>query len=404
MSVGNRSNDKIYDITVVGGGIIGLLFAARLSLLSENLEICVIQDAHPTLNWLQEDLPDRVSALNNASKELFEELGLWDSILDEAAPYFHMFVWDKESRAEIEFDRSEIGLSSLGYIVPTRILQKTLWEYLSSKSQIHLETGSYPINLQVNSKFVDLQLKEKIFRSRLLVGADGATSWVHQAAGFERYDHDYHHFALTACVRTEKPHDNTAFQCFSQDEILAFLPLKDLHVASIVWSAPPRKVDQLIQLSSDEFNFSLMQAIEGKLGSILSSEKKCSFPLRLRHSKAYAKARIALIGDAIHTIHPLAGQGMNLGFKDAVCLSDCIKQAYENGRDIGSLSVLRAYERSRVGDNWKMIALMSLIKGFFCNDLKWSFPFRPFFVNQVKQHAFVKRYLMRQASGVKIFS
>lgn len=390
---------KTCDITVVGGGIIGLMFAARLSLLAEDLEICVIQDVMPVLHWEQDELPDRVSALNRSSQKLFEALNLWDSVLQEAAAYFHMVVWDKVSGAEIVFDRSEIGAPDLGHIVPNRILQKVLWNYLSSKPQIHLETGFSPAALQINPEFVDLQLKEKIIRARLLVGADGAASWVHSQLGFERHEHDYHHSALTACVRTEKSHDYTAFQCFSSGEILAFLPLKDLHQSSIVWSASPERVAYLKQLSPEHFNASLMEAIDGKLGCIKISEKKLSFPLKMRHSKSYVRERAALMGDAIHTIHPLAGQGMNLGLLDAVCLSDFIKEAHEQRRDIGRLSVLRCYERFRVGDNWKMIGAMSAIKRFFCNDSKWLLPFRRFGMNQVNQYAVIKKYLMHQALG-----
>lgn len=390
---------KTCDIAVVGGGVIGLMFAARLSLFAEDLKICVIQDVMPVLNWPQNELPDRVSALNRSSQKLFEALGLWESILQEAAAYFHMFVWDKASGAEIAFDRNEIGAPDLGHIVPNRILQKVLWVYLSSKPQIHLEVGSSPIALQIHSEFVDLQLKEKIIRSRLLVGADGVNSWVARQVNFEQHEYDYHHSGLTACVRTEKSHDHTAFQCFSSGEILAFLPLKDLYQSSIVWSASPLRVDYLTQLSTDDFNKSLMQAIEGKLGHVIDAEKKQTFPLKMRHSKSYVKERVALIGDAIHTIHPLAGQGMNLGLLDAVCLSEFIKEAHEQRRDIGRLSVLRRYERFRVGDNWKMILAMNAIKSFFCDDSKWLLPFRRFGMSQVSQHTVIKKYLMHQALG-----
>lgn len=390
---------KRYDIAVVGGGIVGLMFAARLALLTDDLEICVIQDSEPLLDWPLEELPDRVSAINRSSQLLFESLGLWEMILEEGAPYFQMSVWDKASGAEIRFDRREMGCSDLGHIISNRILQKALWEYLSSKPQIHIETGEAPVALKVHPEFVDLQLKEKMIRVRLLVGADGAASWVHKQAGFERYEHDYDHCALIACAQTQKPHQDTAFQSFFSGEILAFLPLKDPNYSSIVWSASPDKIKHLMQLSEEEFCFSLENAIDGRLGEIKRIEEKMAFPLKMRHSKSYVKERIALIGDAIHTIHPLAGQGMNLGLLDAHCLSEFIKEAHEKKRDIGQLSILRRYERFRVGDNWKMITAMSAIKGLFSNDSKWWVPFRKFGMNQVNQLGLIKKYFMEQALG-----
>ncbi len=387
------------DITIVGGGIIGLMCAARLSLYAEDLEITIIQDKAPVLNWKADELPGRVSAINRFSQRLFETLGLWELVLQEATPYYHMLVWDKESGGQVAFDSMEVEEPDLGHIATNRILQKVLWQYLSSRPQVCLKTGEVPLSFKMHEAFVALELEKSTIQSRLLIGADGAASWVRRQLGFECYEQNYGHSALTVCVHLEKPHAYTAYQCFSDGEILAFLPLKDPHQASIVWSASPQRAEHLKQMPFEAFNAALMNAIEGRLGQVACINERLTFPLSMRHSKSYVRDRVALIGDAIHTIHPLAGQGLNLGLQDAICLADFIKKAHEQRRDIGGLATLRRYERARVGENWKMIAAMDGLKRIFCHPVRGLLPFRKFGMKHVDQSRLIKKYFIREALG-----
>ncbi|MFU8797516.1 MAG: FAD-dependent monooxygenase [Gammaproteobacteria bacterium] len=325
-------NNFDYDILIIGGGVIGLTLACALR--NAPLKIALVSGHHTA--------DRRVSAINRASQHIFESLGIWKAIGAQGiSPYQAMQVWEAEGRPPLDFNCVEVGEPNLGYIIENQAILSALKGAIDTS----------PIKCYTELNWQNLS-------AHLIVGADGARSHVRAWADIEIAQHDYDHHALVTTVQTELPHQRTARQIFLSTGPLAFLPLVDPHQCSIVWSSSPEHIQQLVHRAPDEFKVALEQAFEYKLGQLTLLTDRLSFPLRMQHAQQYVKKGVALIGDAAHTLHPLAGQGMNLGLLDAACLAEVLFNAVGKNRDIGSLSTLRRYERWRKGHNSAMLMAM----------------------------------------------
>lgn len=211
--------------------------------------------------------------------------------------------------------------------------------------------------------------------------------------------HDYNHIAIVTTVQTELPHQATAWQRFLKTGPLAFLPLQNPNTSSIVWSTVPEHANELLAMDEVEFRNALCDAFESRLGGIIQIDKRYHFPLQMRHAKNYVKEHIALIGDAAHTIHPLAGQGVNLGLLDALCLVETVVDAVNKHRNYASMTTLRRYERWRKGDNLAMLAMVEMLKSLFMSDKALVKNFRSFGLNFTDRVSFLKNFFAKYALG-----
>ncbi len=356
-----------FDVVISGAGLVGLALAAALG--REGFRVAILEAREPVTEWDAGSIDLRVYAISRASQRLFESLGIWSDIQPLAQPYRDMRVWDAGSDGEVHFDSAELGESDLGHIIESRVIERAL---LGAMEKLETVTRFCPAGL---SGFKQVDRRQQIeldngasLTTRLLVGADGKQSRVRELAGIHLQVSDYGQQALVAVVATEKLHAETAWQRFLPSGPLAFLPLHDGR-CSIVWSATSDKAHALLALDDEAFCHALGEAFEYRLGNIVDVGERVLFPLQARSAAKYVQPGLALVGDAAHVVHPLAGQGVNLGLKDVQALADTLRVAREQDRDIGAFSVLRRYERARRGDNALTLATMSGFKQLFGSTL-----------------------------------
>jgi len=371
------AKQSVYDAVIVGGGLVGTTLACALAAeLGESFSIAVIEVREPSpLPVMNEETPfePRVSALTQASRQLLTNIGVWPEITQQRFCLMkNMSVWDAEGTGRIEFRGEDLGQSELGFIVENRITVACLFERLKHFKNIELITPATIADLSEQQadglRRVRLDNGREL-AAKLVVGADGAMSKVRDLSGIFLREKAYQQSAIVTTVRTEKPHQHTAWQRFLDTGPLAFLPLRtsegDDHCCSIVWSVDDDQVDTLMALEDDAFKAALERAFESKLGRICEVDPRFVFPLRQRHAVSYVEAGLALVGDAAHTIHPLAGQGVNLGMLDAAVLTEELKRAQKRELSSGDLSVLQRYQRRRRGDNSLMMGAMRGFKLLF---------------------------------------
>ena len=362
---GCRLTEPQCDVAVVGGGMVGTALA--LALAREGFAVTLIEARAPGEAWDDDSFDLRVSAITRASQHLLDNLGVWDGIVaDRATPYSHMHVWDRAGAGEIHFDAADIAEPDLGHIIENRVIVRALWQALR---QTDVERH-VPAKLRrlVYDDGVELQLEDRRrVRARLVVAADGAHSQVRELVGIQTRGASYDQHALVATVHAELGNRSTAWQRFMVDGPLALLPMRD-DLFSIVWSTRPDEAERLAAIDETAFDELLTEASEARLGRLTLRGARAVFPLRLLHAEQYVRPRVALVGDAAHVIHPLAGQGVNLGLLDAGALVDALCAGRAVGRPVGALRDLRQYERSRKGHNTATQLVMDGFKHLFSND------------------------------------
>lgn len=346
MSVpGERRRTVALDIAVVGGGMVGA--AAALALARAGFATALLEARAPK-SWQASDEVDlRVVGLAPSSIELLDGLGVWTSIRTaRSGPYAHMHVWDAESGASLHFDAADEGRDLLGHIVENNLVQWTLWQALDAAGVRRLCPAEVR-GIDAREDRITLELADgETLAARLVVAADGAASPLRELAGIATHGHDYAQRAVVAHVATERPHEQTAWQRFLPSGPLALLPLADGR-SSVVWSLPEDEAQRVLQLSDADFMHELGVASDFRLGRITATTKRAAFPLKLQLADTYQAERLVLLGDAAHAVHPLAGQGVNLGLRDVIELRDVLVAARDAGRDIAATDVLRRYARRR---------------------------------------------------------
>ncbi|MBK2267595.1 UbiH/UbiF/VisC/COQ6 family ubiquinone biosynthesis hydroxylase [Francisella philomiragia] len=384
------------DVVIVGGGMVGLSLA--LSLHQNGLQVAVIEAREMNYKHLNSDrVETRVSAINHTSKRLLEDLGVWNAIKsNRISPYYQMCVWDDVPSESITISAEEISEHSLGNIVENDVITQALITEISNTG-IEIFTNQKIEKIQKNGNTELVVLADKIIETSLIVGADGANSFVRDYFNFETKVKPYKHTAIVATLELEKQHNQTAYQRFYDKGVLAFLPLENPNKASIVWSVKTDYADFLMSLADEKFELELAKAINNTLGSVKLLSKRFSFELIQRHAKSYIKSNVVLVGDAAHTIHPLAGQGVNIGFKDVIALSKVVSEAFAKGRLIGHISTLDKYQRERKLDNTKMIALMKAFKEVFGSENDYIKKARRAGFEFVDKYSIVKSLVVKQA-------
>jgi 2-octaprenylphenol hydroxylase len=392
-------NASEFDIIILGGGLVGL--AAANLCAQQGFSVALVERQEPHLTWDENHFDIRCSAISKASQILFQEMGVWGSMVKErVSPYQHMHVWDALGFGEITFDAAEVGAANLGHIIENRVMQKALWLHAKQSTRVHFFVPANPTALQVEPDHVFLTLHDQThLKAKLIIGADGGHSWLREFIHIESKQHDYHQSALVATVRTELSHQQTAWQRFLPEGPLAFLPLNS-GLSSIVWTSTTEKTKTLMSLAEAKFCEELAHAFDYRLGSILSTAERRDFSLSRMHANRYIGNRVALIGDAIHVIHPLAGQGVNLGLGDVQKLVETLSSANKRTSDIGHHLVLRKYERARKGQILSTLLAMDFLNHTFMREDTLSLGLRSIGLNFVDKTAFLKKKMMLQAMGL----
>lgn len=384
-----------YDVIIVGGGMVGATLAIALA-EQNNLSIAIVEaQLPPTLD--KNDYPDlRVSSLTRASESLLKNLDIWQHLIPSRISTFtDIKVWETQQNT-LHFNSADIGEPLLGYIVENRNIQQACLARCTQLTNIELFNPAKPKSL--TDTILELEDGRKL-KADLIIAADGSHSSLRDWAGIKTKGWGYHQSAIVCTVTTTKPHQQTSRQRFLSEGPLAFLPLADPHQCSIVWSNSTEEAELLCQLDDDTFKNTLSKAFEDTLGDLTDISQRASFPLSLRHATDYVKPGFALVGDAAHTIHPLAGQGVNIGFLDAATLAATVFEAHQKGRSIASLHTLKKYQRRRKGDNLVMQLTMDAFNRAFGSELppiRWA---RQFGMQIVNNNVLLKKYFMKQGSG-----
>ncbi|OGT42697.1 MAG: hypothetical protein A3F13_09555 [Gammaproteobacteria bacterium RIFCSPHIGHO2_12_FULL_40_19] len=394
---------KSYDIIIVGGGIVGLTLACALARLT-SLRIAILEAQSQFTPWSSLHYHSRVSAITLASQRIFQALGVWHEMQTKRVSSFKkMHVWDAKTRAKLDFDVNEIAETELGFIIENNLIQSVLEKHIQQCPSITLFTSIILKRLIENKNNIELITDNNgIFAANLVVAADGVNSWVRQQAGIGLDRYDYQQIAIVATVKTALPHQHIAQQVFLETGPLAFLPLSDPHTSSIVWTLPVAEAQQYKTMGQEGFKNSLSQAFEYKLGCVQSIEE-CSFlPIVKQQAMQYMKSHLALVGDAAHVIHPLAGQGVNMGLLDVASLFDVIMQAMHDNKSFTNDFVLRRYERWRKADNFAMAIGVDLIKNVFMSDRALIKLLRSSGIKMVSELGWLKKAMISHAVGNRI--
>lgn len=365
--------NKTFDVVIVGAGITGLTVAALLaqSPQSNRLRLTVIDAAARPVFSADDDVALRVSAVALGSAALLESVGAWEFVQDSrVGAYDRMRVWDESghahSSAALSFDAAEFAVPQLGFIVENVLLQQALLNVLDN-SDVELVFEAPISALQVEGQKYSVAIDNRSFDADLVIGADGARSFVRKSVAISTRDWPYGQSAIVTHLTPEKPHQNTAWQRFLRDGPLGMLPLSDGRI-SVVWSTRENVAEQALTASDEELGKMLSAASDNVLGALTVAGPRGAFPLVARHAEKYVLPGIALIGDAAHAVHPLAGQGANLGLQDAAVLAQVISTALAKDECPGDRPVLRRYERERKGENAQMMHLMTGLNRLFATD------------------------------------
>jgi len=399
-----------YDLVIVGAGLVGATLACAIAQTdaAQNLRIAVIEASSDVQRFSGKNFDPRVVALTHASQKLLTEIGCWDEIVAQrVCAYREMKVWDGEGTAAIAFDCAEVQQSHLGHIVENSVIVNQLRERMAQHKNIFLiqpvaVVQVIPAQAEFPRARVQLTNGDEI-TTALLIAADGAQSKVRELAEFSTREWDYGQQAIITTVRTEQSHEFTAWQRFMHTGPLAFLPLQrdgDAHSCSIVWSADDALAAELMSLDDEAFCTRLTTAFEAGLGRVVSCDKRYAIPLRQRHATTYIQPGIALVGDAAHNIHPLAGQGVNLGLQDVMALAQEIERALARGIPLADYSILRRYQRQRLAGNLGMMTAMEGFKRLFGSrslPVNWL---RNTGMRQLNSVAAIKKIIINSALGV----
>lgn len=393
------SNARQYDVLIVGGGIVGLTLACELA--GSDFSVAVIERQPPRT---VSDTPKcRVSAINRFAIRQYEQCGAWQPPLNARAGAFEkMTVWDYQGAGQISFDSAELGLPALGVIIENNVLQQMLYAAAQQADNIQLLCPQEIESIRYQGDAGELPsvmlASGETLVTELLVGADGVNSRVREAAMIPRSRKSYQQQALVCNVSTSESHENTAWQCFLPGGPLAFLPMFNGQ-SSIVWSLDDALAEEKMILSEADFKAALAEAFEYRLGEITAVGPRYLFPLSHGHARDYVKPRLALVGDAAHNIHPLAGQGANLGIADAAALAQVIKDARAKGRQWWAEHTLKKYQRRRKGANQLMELSMTGFKQLFGNDNALLAEIRNAGLTLVDHLPALKYRLIKQALG-----
>jgi 2-octaprenyl-3-methyl-6-methoxy-1,4-benzoquinol hydroxylase len=356
---------EAFDVVVIGAGVVGS--AAALALASAGLRVAIVEAREPP-RWQAAEPDLRVYAFAPDSQALLERLGVWDSVrAARVQPYRRMRVWDAAAGGEMDFDADAFGRDNLGHIVEHALLVDRLWAAVARHPGIRRHCPARLLELAQDDAGASVVLDEgSRLRTRLVLGADGAASQVRALAGLASDEHEYRQRAVVAYVTTTEPHQDTCWQRFLPSGPLAFLPCADGR-SSIVWTLPEAEAQRLLAVDDAAFCAELTRAFDARLGEVTGVSARKAFPLRRQLAKDMLRGRIALVGDAAHVVHPLAGQGVNLGLRDVAALAEWAGKAQAGGSDFAAAHRLQRWARTRVSENALAAYSFEAINRLFSN-------------------------------------
>jgi len=392
------------DVIIVGAGMVGLALACALK--DTGLQVVVIERGEPAVRKsLGRDC--RVSAIVKGNVEILKGLGVWQYMQADASPMRAMRIWDNQQAGGIRFNAAEIGAEALGYLVENSLTQSAMHKALLDSDTVEFYCPAEIAEIdwhdhQAEREQVRICLADgRVLRAPLIVGADGPRSWVREQAGIQTWQRDYGQKGIVATVRPEHPHRGHAFQRFLPTGPLAMLPMTD-DLCSIVWSADTAEADRLMAMSDADFLNALNLTFGPILGRITEAGERAAFPLKGQLAKHVVRERVALVGDAAHCIHPLAGLGVNLGLRDAMVLAQEIADAHRYDEDWGELDVLNRYMQQRMPDVLSVMASMEGLHQVFTGSLPGLRDLRGMGMRLMGNAGGIKELLMRNSTGLSL--
>jgi 2-octaprenylphenol hydroxylase len=388
---------KKWDAVIVGGGMVGATVA--LGLGQQGMSVLLLEKQAIETSWKADSAYQmRVSALTRASEKILRNLGAWQGIENRRFhPFTAMHVWDEVTPGEIHFSAKDMGEPNLGYTIENDVIQSALWEQVEVCDNITvlLDHRLESLRLENDQAWLTLESVGEI-QTELLIGADGAMSQVRELACIGLDTHDYEQCAVVGCVKTELSSEDTCWQRYTQNGPFAYLSMGE-NVSSIAWYLPMEKMQWALALSDKDFAEEVSKASDYRLGAVVEVAERGAFPLVRRHAEHYVKPHLALVGDAAHTVHPQAGQGVNLGLLDAAALIETVLDAKALNKAWGRYSVLRKYERWRRGDNALVQRSMEAFDWLFKQDSSLKVIVRKGLLPLANRLTPIKNWLMGQA-------
>ncbi len=383
------------EIVIVGGGVVGLTMA---NMLAQNINLSIrVLEPKTYKNTIANDYDLRCSAITPMVQEMLVNLGIWQEITKHRIGHYNkMLIWDQEIHNSLEFKASDYNLLNLGYIIENQVLQHELYSLLKTSNNVEIITDSVK-DIKQDANNVFLELQNKTILADFLIAADGANSKIRKLLNIPVYKKNYAQIAIVGVVKTQYCHDNSAMQRFIDGDTVAFLPLAEDNLCSIVWSTSIDKANNLLQLSSEEFAKELGLAFDYKLGMLALETEHKGFDLQLQHAQNYVLPKIAFIGDAAHVIHPMAGQGLNLGMLDCLSLSKVFHNNIVHDVDY---KLLRKHERERKWHNSSMLLGVDTIGKIFAMRNTTISSARQFTLRMLNNHSLLRSKIVGYATGL----
>ena len=390
-----------YEAIIVGGGVVGASLALLLG--QAGMRICLLDKGSPSRVQQTDLFKGKTASLNLASIELFKKLGIWEKVDQYSKEFTNIEVWDSEGSSAITFNAQDISETKLGKVAHNNNIISSLFELLQKLPTVDLLENESVLSINNIEELIEIKTDSGLnLTANLIVGSDGSMSSIRSLSSIPIRTWSYEQTAIVSLLESEIPINKTAYQIFTSTGPIALLPVtvEGENLVSLIWSADKVYAEKLLSLRDSEFLEELKLKTEGKLGHFKIREAISSFPLHQLHAKEYFSERTVLVGDSAHTIHPLAGQGLNLGLSDVIDLSERILSLRREGRDIADEQMLKAYSDSREKINLRMTALMEAFKRGFGSKNPWVKLGRNLAFSVANETKFLKKKFIKEAAGI----
>ena len=394
-----------YDIAIIGGGIVGLTVA--LGLKDSGLKVAVIE-AQAKSDAIAKG---QAYAIHLCSRQIWQKLGIWEELEPLIEPFTRVKLTDGNFPHVVEFHPKDIKSDAVGHVAEHRAICQVMFEALKDSDNITLFNPVKVDQLSIESDIATLNLQSlsKEFpdcppqiRTRLIIGADGTNSKVRQHCGIKTRGWRYKQSCIVATVQSELPHNNTAYEKFWPSGPFAILPSTPKE-CRIVWTVHEKDADQLVNMDLDSFTEQLQQRYGHQMGKIQVVSQRYAFPAKIEHATDYVRSRVALVGNAAHTYHPVGGQGLNLGIRDADALATTILKSYYRGQDIGELNSLKPYQRWRKKQNFASLGFTDVLNRVFSNEFPILKPLRRLGLRLMQWIPWIKVLALKFMAGILVF-